>query len=272
MAKQSSLFKLRGKADGQSFYYSKNGEYLTRKINPGMSSRVKTAEEYANTRLNNAEFGGAGNLAGTMVRTVSKRWRYILNSIATGLLVKGIKEAMMKDDTHDWGKRSVLLADMPAIQTLYNRFSKNEMPQEIVDFVNTKITSAGNGDALTVADSLVLQGDLSAHFTALGANKVQCTLYCFGVSSPEVAADGKKYLPALPVFGKIASLAAEIGAGTDLIESNEYPAVPAVQNVAAAFGGVLVIVEPIKVINEKEYVLQQHCSAYWHSVATTPEP
>ena len=269
MAKQSSLFKLRGKADGQSFYYSKNGEYLTRKINPGMSSRVKTAEEYANTRLNNAEFGGAGNLAGAMIRTVSKRWRYILDSIATGLLVKGIKEAMMNDNTHDWGKRTVLLADMPAIQDLYNRFSKNEMPQEIVDFVKANITSAGNGDTLTVNGDLALSGDLNSHYAALGADKVQCTLFCFGVSAPTVGADGKKYAPALPAFGKVVALSATVGDDVDLIEGATYPNVPAVQNVAAAFGGVLVIIEPLKTINNKEHVLQQHCSAYWHSVATT---
>ena len=269
MAKQSSLFKLRGKADGQSFYYSKNGEYLTRKINPGMSSRVKTAEEYANTRLNNAEFGGAGNLAGAMIRTVSKRWRYILDSIATGQLVKGIKEAMMNDNTHDWGKRSVLLADMPAIQDLYNRFSKNEMPQEIVDFVNTKITSAGNGGTLTVADGLDLTDDLNAHYAALGADKVKCTLYCFGVSAPSVADGSTKYSPVLPVFGQISTEIAGVGDNEPLISDGTHANVPAVQNVASAFGGVLVIVEPIKLINRKEYVLQQHCSAYWHSVATT---
>lgn len=269
MAKQASLIKLRGKADGQSFYYSKNGEYLTRKINPGMSSRVKTAEEYANTRLNNAEFGGAGNLAGAMIRTVSKRWRYILNSIATGMLVKGIKEAMMNDDTHDWGKRSVLLADMPAIQALYNQFSKNEMPQDIVDFVKTKITSTGNGGTLTVVDGLSLTGDLNAHYAALGADKVKCSLYCFGVSAPAIGADGTKYAPALPVFAQIASETTEVGVGENLIEGSTYANIPAVQNVAAAFGGVLVIVEPIKTINSKNYVLQQHCSAYWHSVATT---
>lgn len=269
MAKQSSLFKLRGKADGQSFYYSKNGEYLTRKINPGMSSRVKTAEEYANTRLNNAEFGGAGNLAGTMIRTVSKRWRYILDSIATGMLVKGIKEAMMNDNTHDWGKRSVLLADMPAIQELYNRFSKNEMPQEIVDFVKTNITSAGNGGVLTIAADLDMSADLANQLKALGATDLRITLYCFGVSAPTVGADGKKYAPALPVFSQIFSRTIEALQDEVVIANNTYPNVPAVQNAAAAFGGVLVILEPIKIINTKEYVLQQHCSAYWHSVATT---
>lgn len=269
MAKQSSLFKLRGKADGQSFYYSKNGEYLTRKINPGMSSRVKTAEEYANTRLNNAEFGGAGNLAGTMIRTVSKRWRYILDSIATGMLVKGIKEAMMNDNTHDWGKRSVLLADMPAIQELYNRFSKNEMPQEIVDFVKKNITSTGNGGTLSVPVDFELSDDLAAHFIALGADTVKCTLYCFGVSAPTVGADGKKYAPALPVFAEINSQSETVVAGASIIVNDDYSNIPAVQNVADAFGGVLVILEPIKTINSKPYVLQQHCSAYWHSVATT---
>lgn len=269
MAKQSSLFKLRGKADGQSFYYSKNGEYLTRKINPGMSSRVKTAEEYANTRLNNAEFGGAGNLAGAMIRTVSKRWRYILDSIATGMLVKGIKNAMLNDDAHDWGKRTVLLDDMPAIQELYNQFSKNEMPQEIVDFVKTKITSAGNGGVLTVEDGLDLSGNLGAHYAALGADKVKCTTYCFGVSAPSVAEGSTKYSPVLPVFAQIASYTARMEQDEPIIGAGTYPAVPAVQNVAAAFGGVLVIIEPLKTINNKDYVLQQHCSAYWHSVATT---
>lgn len=269
MAKQSSLFKLRGKADGQSFYYSKNGEYLTRKINPGMSSRVKTAEEYANTRLNNAEFGGAGALAGAMIRTVSKRWRYILDAIATGMLVKGIKEAMMNDNTHDWGKRSVLLADMPAIQDLYNQFSKNEMPQEIVDFVKAHITSAGNGSTLDIDTDLEQSADFANDMKALGADRVRVTLYCFGVSAPSVPAGSTKYSPVLPVFGQIAVRTADLVEGDSIISSVTKPNVPAVQNVAAAFGGVLVIVEPIKTINSKEYVLQQHCSAYWHSVATT---
>lgn len=269
MAKQSSLFKLRGKADGQSFYYSKNGEYLTRKINPGMSSRVKTAEEYANTRLNNAEFGGAGNCAGAMIRTVSKRWRYILDSIATGMLVKGIKEAMEKDNTHDWGKRSVLLADMPAIQELYNRFSKNEMPQEIVDWLKKNVTSAGNGGELTIAEDLEMSPELADQFLALGATNVGVSIYCFGVSAPSITAGAKKYDPALPVFGQITTGTPAVQADSVLVSSATYPDIPAVQNVAAAFGGVLVILEPIKTINGTQHVLQQHCSAYWHSVATT---
>lgn len=269
MAKQSSIFKLRGKADGQSFYYSKNGEYLTRKINPGMSSRVKTAEEYANTRLNNAEFGAAGACAGAMVKAVSSRWRYILNSIATGMLVKGIKKAIGNDTTHPWGTRGVLLADMPAIQALYNQFSKNEMPQQIVDFVNAKITSAGNGNALTISDDLEMNAETVEYLTSRGATGFILDVYCFGVSAPSYNAAAEEYAPVFPVIARFDGSAGAAQEDALMLGGHVYPSIPAVQNVDSAFGGVLVIFKPTKKVSDKAHVLQQHCSAYWHSVATT---
>ncbi len=266
MAKQSSLFKLRGKADGQSFYYSKNGEYLTRKINPGMSSRVKTAEEYANTRLNNAEFGAAGACAGAMVSTVSKRWRYILNSIATGLLVKGIKEAMMNDNTHDWGKRGVLLADMPAIQDLYNRFSKNEIPSAIKEYADNVLEYSVSDNELKESGPALMDADFANQLIAMGADKVKVSAYVFGVHAPQIGSDGKTYLPTVTVFAEILNNSSTPVEGDALISIGGESVPATVQNSSTRFGGVLFIVEPIKTINSKEYVLQQHCSAYWKSI------
>ena len=266
MAKQSSLFKLRGKADGQSFYYSKNGEYLTRKINPGMSSRVKTAKEYANTRLNNAEFGAAGACAGAMVRAVSSRWRYILNSIATGMLVKGIKEAMMQDTTHDWGKRGVLLADMPAIQDLYNRFSKNEIPSVIKEYADNELVYNSTNGEIQEGIAARITEEYANELISLGADKVKTTAYVFAVHAPKIGADGETYMPESVVFAEILNNVASPVEGDTMISIDGENVPASVQNADARFGGVLFIVEPLKTVGGKDYVLQQHCSAYWKSI------
>lgn len=266
MAKQSSLFKLRGKADGQSFYYSKNGEYLTRKINPGMSSRVKTAKEYANTRLNNAEFGAAGACAGAMVRAVSSRWRYILNSIATGMLVKGIKEAMMQDTTSVWGKRLVSVADMPAIQSLYNGFSKNPMVQAIVDQFNNDATIDTTSHEFEIAHESVQDADFVSRMNDIGATDLQIDLYAFNVSAPKIGADGESYAEASYILGKIHSYDIPVALGDDLIGASTYSDVPNVFNETTHFGGVLVIFKPCRKVGGMKNILQQHCSAYWTSI------
>lgn len=268
MAKQSSLFKLRGKADGQSFYYSKNGEYLTRKINPGMSSRVKTAEEYANTRLNNKEFGAAGSCAGVMIRTVSKRWRYILDSIATGMLVKAIKEAMVKDNTHDWGKRQVLLTDMPAIQDQYNRFSKNEMLDVIKINLDSQTKYDSSNNKLVSSESASLNAELVAQLQALGADSFICTAYIMTVHAPTIGADGESYIPAASILAEIDEKSGNLVDGTVILDLDDSTVTAGVQNSAASFGGVLVVFQPTKTINSKTHVLQQHCSAYWKSIAS----
>lgn len=267
MAKQSGIHGIRGKINGVSYYSSKNGGQLIRKINEGMSSRVKTAKEYANTRLNNAEFGAAGSLAGAIVRPISQRWRFILDSIATGKLVKAIKAAMMQDTASPWGERVVPLTEMAHLQDVFNGFSKNEMPQEIVDDLQNGITYNATTKVFNLNGDVDMSDDLIRQLSDMGATHVTTKVFAFNVRKPYIGADGKTYVPADSLIVDISStfgLSHEVvnNEGILLSAGNEENS-PAVLNEESHLGGILVVFLPERQVGGEYYTLQELCSAYW---------
>lgn len=267
MAKQSGIHGIRGKINGVSYYSSKNGGQLIRKINEGMSSRVKTAKEYANTRLNNAEFGAAGSLAGAIVRPISQRWRFILDSIATGKLVKAIKAAMMQDTASPWGERVVPLTEMAHLQDVFNGFSKNEMPQEVVTVLQNNVTYSAADHQITFAEPGMMSSDLAQQLTDKGATHFTTKVFAFNVRKPYIGADGKSYVPAEALFVDMSSLIGldntPIAVDSNFFDNVSFNNAPAVLNEESHLGGVLVVLLPERKVGNEYFTLQELCSAYW---------
>lgn len=267
MAKQTSLIKINGKADGQSFYTSKNGGALMRSINKGMGQRVKDAKEYINTRKNNAEFGAAGNLAGAIVKPISLRWRFILDSIGTGKLVKAIKAAMVEDTASPWGGRAVPLATMPHLQDVFNSLSKNEMPLEIVTGIQSYLTYAAATETLAISTDITMSADTVQQLLDKGATHFSAKVFALNVSTPHIGPDGKTYVPAESImldlsdnFG-VAHSATEENA--NIIDATSAESVPSALNDQTHLGGVLVVFLPERKVGNEYYTLQELCSAYW---------
>lgn len=267
MAKQSGIHGIRGKINGVSYYSSKNGGQLIRKINEGMSSRVKTAKEYANTRLLNAEFGAAGSLAGAIVRPISQRWRFILDSIATGKLVKAIKAAMMQDTASPWGERVVPLTEMAHLQDVFNGFSKNEMPQEVVNVMQNSIEFHAKSQSLTVSEAAYISPDTIQQLTDKGATHFTSKVFEFNVRKPYIGADGKTYVPAEFIFADVSSTLGKtnqaFGNEIAIISDDAVSNSIAVLNEESHLGGLLVVLLPERKVGNEYYTLQELCSAYW---------
>lgn len=267
MAKQSGIHGIRGKINGVSYYSSKNGGQLIRKINEGMSSRVKTAKEYANTRLNNAEFGAAGSLAGAIVRPISQRWRFILDSIATGKLVKAIKAAMMQDTASPWGERVVPLTEMAHLQDVFNGFSKNEMPQEIVNELQNKTTYNATTHEFSFTGDAKMSADTAQQLLDKGATHLTIKVFAYNVRKPFIGADGKTYVSAesliVDLSEQFGSLNLAIAEGTDLFVADSMVNSLAVLNEESHLGGVLVVFLPERKVGNEYFTLQELCSAYW---------
>lgn len=105
MAKQSGIHQLRGKVGEMSYYRQKGVEPgLARKINQGLSARVKNDEAYANTRLNNLEFKHANQLAAIAFNSVSNRKRGMMVNFAIAAMTKRALQAI-KEGTGAWGDR-----------------------------------------------------------------------------------------------------------------------------------------------------------------------
>ena len=118
MAKQRGIHQLKGKVGEMSYYQQKGiSGGLVRKINEGMSARVKEGEEYANTRLNNAEFKNANSIATAAFNSVNTRKRGMLRTFAVAAMTKRALEDI-KQGSGQWGVRlpktelDVLICDM----------------------------------------------------------------------------------------------------------------------------------------------------------------
>lgn len=124
MAKQSGIHQLRGKVGEMSYYRQAGVEPgLVRKINQGMSARVKTADEFANTRLNNSEFKNANFFATWAYHAVRPSWRAMFRRFAMAGMTKRILEAM-KSGTGNWGHRQPSSSFGPILEDALVNYAK----------------------------------------------------------------------------------------------------------------------------------------------------
>ena len=87
-------------------YYSQAGVKLPlmRTINQGMSERVKTSEEFVNTRKNNAEFALANKMATSLFNFIYPNWRSMFRRFTIPYITARLLEEL-KNGTGDWGER-----------------------------------------------------------------------------------------------------------------------------------------------------------------------
>ena len=125
MAKQVGIHQIRGKVDGRS-YYRQSGvaEGLSRSINQGLSDRVKNSPEYANTRLNNAEFKRANRLATVAFHSIYPSWRSMYRRFAVALMTKRFLE-LVKGGTESWGRRYPKVELGGAFEDVLLHYAKN---------------------------------------------------------------------------------------------------------------------------------------------------
>ena len=125
MAKQKGIHQIKGKVGDMSYYQSAGVPGgLIRRIPEGLSSRVKTADEYANTRLNNDEFKNAAAIASLAFRAVPNRKSSMMRRFAVAEM---IKEALqyIKEGTGTWGVRIPSATFDNIITDLLENHSKN---------------------------------------------------------------------------------------------------------------------------------------------------
>lgn len=125
MAKQVGIHQIRGKVDGRSYYRQAGvADGLSRSINQGLSDRVKNSPEYANTRLNNAEFKRANRLATVAFRSIYPSWRSMYRRFAVANMTKRFLE-LVKGGTGSWGLRYPLVELGGAFEDVLLHYAKN---------------------------------------------------------------------------------------------------------------------------------------------------
>lgn len=188
MAKQSGIHQIRGKVGGRSYYRTKGVEEgLSRSINQGMSARVKNGEEYANTRLNNAEFKNANAIATAAFNSVNSRKRGMMRNFAIAAMTKAALEDIKKG-TGAWGARK----SESELDTLICNLLENHAKGGVYDGMYGNIVDvelSSNGEA---AFSLQGSAETTNALLALGIDGFQIIVSkCL---AGEVAVDGVQRL------------------------------------------------------------------------------
>lgn len=255
MAKSSELLALRGKVAGKSFYAMKGVEgTLVRSINEGLSNRVKNDAAYANTRLNAAEFGSAGNFAGALIRTVSKRWRYILKAFSTAAMTKALRGMIQLDDEGAWGQRTVVHSGWitEVIQSL-QMMVKNAYEETFANDINVSVSSG------TLTAVISVKATDSVELREQGVDGVRYEVYRQVASAPSFDENVSKFTKSIASDAILASADVGIGsAQTVTATQSDY-----VEPSGDSINCVLVVALPYRTVGGQTYVLQELCSCKW---------
>ena len=266
MAKQTGIHGLRGKVNGMSYYNSKNGGDLVRKINEGMGARVKSAREYSNTRKNNAEFGAAGDFAGKFIGTISQRWRFILQSTAVGQIVKFFKEALTFDRTSQWGQRALTVNYIQPLFDKFNSLSKNDLPEVLVNAIENKMGYNMGSKTIELLDEVAVNDDLAQMLADIGASGFSLDVYTYDVLTPQFDPAAMKYSNALCSLMHIDSLSRNIS--NVAVDTQIFADGITISDVdldisdSSEFGCLFVLFRPYRTIGGVANILQEHCAGW----------
>lgn len=264
MAKQSGLHQLRGKV-GEHSYYRQTGvsSGLVRSINQGMSQRVKTSEEYANVRLNNAEFGQGGRIASVLAQYITPKFRPMVLPFSQSKMAKIILEYIKNDTTAPWGQRNITATNSGDMQVAaLNAVAKNRFEEFGFNLVIDEELSQLN---------LSLSNESLSKISSIGADGFDCSFLAISTWIGNFVTGTGKYAPSY----------ARANIYTDGIDDPElsdeliftYSLRPAPPEGWPAFAAVrtgLLIVLPYRSINGTKYILQENCTFKAFIIANGP--
>lgn len=256
MAKQSGLHQLRGKV-GEHSYYRQTGIIpgLVRSINQGLSSRVKTGQEYANTRLNNAEFGAAAGVAGLLGKMVTPKYRPMILPFSQSKMAKDILE-IARQSGGSWGQRVVTSADTAALCETLTKTSKLTLSDYVqASFIRDSETNL-NVD-------IVWSAEQATAMSSLGISGLSVSAVAFGLATGKYVADERGIHKSNYRIDGYTSGNASIAAGTEGEESVDISIPAMFIPDPALYNGhriVVLVLMPYRTINSVKHVLQEYCS------------
>lgn len=248
MAKQSGIHQLRGKV-GEHSYYRQTGIVpgLVRSINQALSGRVKTGQEYANTRLNNQEFGQAGRIAAAAIRSITPKYRPMILPFSQAKAVKDILQEIQLA-TGTWGQRNLTDANGDTIAPILNKLSKNSMDNFGITFANppegTMSVSANDPE-------------FSNFMEAIGAEGIILNLYACNLWVGDWVS-GQGYFPT--VLATDTANTDESASAFEWEPDIDMPADPPSGRHAHSVKFYMLVALPYRSVNGIDYILQEHCT------------
>lgn len=256
MAKQSGLHQIRGKV-GEHSYYKQTGVSagLIRSINQGLSARVKSGEEYANTRLNNSEFGAACNVAGLLGKAVVPKFRPMVLPFSQSKMAKMVLE-LAKNTSGSWGQRVVPAASSAELAAILQSTSKRDYKE----FLDLEIDSTDTPNQYELDYSWT--GDQATLMASLGIDRLQFLFCGYNIGTGKYNTSSRKITPGIILRQFANTFDEQIIAGSSDGSTSGFTMLPYNPQAANLNGQqvVVVVVMPTRSINGVDHILQEYCS------------
>lgn len=256
MAKQRGLHQIKGKV-GEFSYYSQTGVSggLIRKINEGLSSRVKNDASYANTRLNNQEFGAAANVAALLGKCVIPKFRPMILPFSQSKMAKDILK-VAREHSASWGQRVVTSDDTARLCDILSAMSK----RDAAEFVSVSVTRDSATAATLTASFSAEQATL---MSSLGIHNLTITAIQFDLASgqwvPLAQEMSTGYVYKRDSATPIDDAPVEEGSSYTNGESIDVASFVPESN-HAGHQIVVFVIMPARTINAASHILQEYCS------------
>lgn len=256
MAKQSGLHQIRGKV-GEHSYYRQTGvsSGLIRSINQGMSARVKTGEEYANTRLNNQEFGAACNAAGLLGQLIVPKFRPMVLPFSQSKLAKELLR-LARQNTEDWGQRTLASNQVSQICDALNSTSKRSLDEFVSVAVSRTSATEGDASASFTADQATLMSSLGIDVITVYARVYDVATGKWNDVVKEMATGYFNSTDVVEAFSNQPVTAGSAIGNSETFNTDQF--VPAPNH--AGMQIVVFVALPARTINSVQYTLQEYCS------------
>lgn len=242
-----------------SYYRQKDvQDGLVRKINEGMSQRVKQDAAFANTRLNAAEFGSAGSFSGAAVRSITNRWRTILKPFTTGQMVPVVLDFIRQDTSSPWGQRDFATsAWKEPVVSFLNGSAKNEWEGRYIEVSSISVTgTAGN---LQLLLDYSLPSTNVEWMRAKGVDGILVQVYIYRLIKGQYQSSSDKYLPSYSSIFLAGSDSMDLSGGSGDI-GGKVPFGPVPADDATTYVGCLVVALPFRTVGNIDNTMQELCS------------
>lgn len=255
MAKQSGIHQIKGKI-GEYSYYKQTGVSggLIRGINQGMSARVKADAAYANTRLNNLEFGAAANVASLLGKMVEPKFRPMILPFSQSKMAKEILK-LARQNVSPWGQRTIESPQTPQVAATLAAMSKRDFSE----FVSVSVTRT---DSSTINVRGAYTDEQATLMAGLGINNLLVNCLVFNLATGKFnAITGEMSTGYLEKQGSAGLIDGIVTAGSgdsgddDLSLSAFVPAAGHAGHQIAVF-----VVLPQRQIDGVTHILQEYCS------------
>lgn len=254
--------------DGMSYFFSKNGGYQFRSINPNMSELVKNDPRFALTRDYGFAFGFGANFAGALLKTVSTRWRYLTRGNTHAILTKKYNQYFKYAQGLIDGTTGHISAFYPSMRFDYNDLNKCRIPGWWTFFFNTETDEDRENHQLRLEQPLeLIQTDID-ELTMKGADSVRVTLFVLRVElKSQIGVVHRNYyyegsISSRPILQKTTSLAGT--APLEILPASTPNLDGLIEPDMETCGGIFVLFEPLKRKGASYYTLQRLCHGYWY--------